>query len=207
MHYTFDQLSAQQAYFLMTQSIIPRPVAWVLSDSGNGSHNLAPFSYFCPVSSLPPMLMFSVGKKPDGTCKDTWVNVEARKYFVVHIASREMANPLTQSSAVLAHGESELALTGLPTCEFEGFALPRLQDCRVAFGCVLDQIVTVGETPQACIFGRLTHAYVADEMITQVEKAGKTREKIHADRIDPLARLGGDEYVTFGEILDIPRPQ
>ena len=66
MNLDFSTLSANQRYHLMTQTIIPRPIAWVLTDSNNGSFNLAPFSYFTAVSSAPPMLMLSVGKKPNG---------------------------------------------------------------------------------------------------------------------------------------------
>ncbi len=77
------ELSANRIYHTMIQTIIPRPVAWVLSDNGKDDcrqsvslteqperFNLAPFSYFTPVSSKPPVLMFSVGKKPNGSPKD-----------------------------------------------------------------------------------------------------------------------------------------
>ena len=74
----FDKLSSSQAYFTMTQAIIPRPIAWVLSDHGNGKLNLAPFSYFNAVCSRPPMQSISIGHKKSGLKKDTWVNIEGR---------------------------------------------------------------------------------------------------------------------------------
>jgi flavin reductase (DIM6/NTAB) family NADH-FMN oxidoreductase RutF len=63
MHLDFSDFTAAQRYHLMTQTIIPRPIAWALTDSDNGSYNLAPFSYFTAVSSEPALLMLSVGKK------------------------------------------------------------------------------------------------------------------------------------------------
>jgi flavin reductase (DIM6/NTAB) family NADH-FMN oxidoreductase RutF len=65
-----------------------------LSENENGGFNLAPFSYFNAVSSDPPLLMLSVGKKPDGSPKDTRVNIEQRSRFVIHIAHRELVDPL-----------------------------------------------------------------------------------------------------------------
>ena len=56
-----SEFSRPDAYFAMTQTVLPRPVAWVLSENENGSYNLAPYSFFNAVSSDPPLLMFSVG--------------------------------------------------------------------------------------------------------------------------------------------------
>ncbi|HCH70255.1 MAG TPA: hypothetical protein DE042_07255, partial [Colwellia sp.] len=60
MNLNFSEFSQNQRYHLMTQTIIPRPIAWALTDSNNGQLNLAPFSYFTAVSSAPPILMISV---------------------------------------------------------------------------------------------------------------------------------------------------
>ena len=76
MQLDFSTLSPTQAYHTVIQTLIPRPVAWVLSENDNSSLNIAPFSYFTAVSSEPPILMFSVGKKPsDHQRKDTARNI------------------------------------------------------------------------------------------------------------------------------------
>ena len=62
MYVPLEELSPANAYFLMTQTIIPRPIAWVLSENETGTYNLAPFSYFNAVSSDPAVFMLSVGK-------------------------------------------------------------------------------------------------------------------------------------------------
>jgi len=80
-----DQFEAAQRYYLMSQTLVPRPVAWVLSENATGSYNLAPFSYFNAICSTPPLIMFSIGKKPDGADKDTRRNIIERKRFTVHI--------------------------------------------------------------------------------------------------------------------------
>ena len=204
MYIPFDQLSTDNIYFTMTQIVIPRPVAWVLTDNGNRKFNLAPYSYFNAVCSEPPLILISAGKKPDGSFKDTRINIENRKHFVVHIAHRELAEPMTQTSRTLPHGESELDWVDLKLAEFTGFSLPRLADCRIAMACDLYEIKEVGSLPQSLIFGRVKSVYLDDSVC---EEDARGRLKIHADRVDPIGRLGGSEYVTFGRIISIPRPK
>lgn len=204
MYVDLTQLSANNIYHLMTQSVIPRPIAWVLTESGEDNYNLAPFSYFTAVSSAPPLLMFSVGKKPDGEPKDTTTNVIKNKKMVIHIASSGHSKAVTASAATLAHGESELTANGLETVKFDGFSLPRLKECHIAFGCSLYEIKEIGDVPQALIFAQIEHIYINDEVIELDEKG---RVKVLADKVEPLSRLGGAEYGTLGEIIKNIRPK
>ena len=203
MYFDLAELSPNQAYFTMTQTIVPRPVAWVLSENASGDFNLAPFSYFNAVCSDPPLVMLSIGRKPDGSPKDTRVNIEQRGHFVIHIAHREQAQPMTESSATLDYGDSEVARLGLQTVPFQGFTLPRLKDCRVAFACERYEIREIGNAKQTLLLGLVRAIYVDDAAVTTDAKG---RTKIDATRIDPLGRLGGGEYSTMEGIVNVPRP-
>ncbi len=69
---------AVETYKLMAQTIIPRPIAWIVTEN-DGVINVAPFSYFTGLSSNPPTMIFSVGHKSDGTPKDTLFNLRKNK--------------------------------------------------------------------------------------------------------------------------------
>mgnify|MGYP000402385380 FL=1 len=204
MNLNFSDFSANQRYHLMTQTIIPRPIAWVLTDSNNDSYNLAPFSYFTAVSSAPPILMLSVGKKPNGDNKDTLTNIISNEKMVIHIASQQHANLVTQTSQTLAHGESELIHNKIETTDFADFSLPRLAHCDIAYGCELYEIKELGDVPQSLIFIEVKQVYISDKVADIDEKQ---RIKVHADRIKPLARLGGGEYATINEPFNVVRPK
>lgn len=204
MNLNFSEFSANQRYHLMTQTIIPRPIAWALTDSSNGSFNLAPFSYFTAVSSAPPILMISVGNKPNGDKKDTLVNITNNPKMVIHIASAQDAPVVTQTAETLPHGESELTKSALETVEFENFSLPRLAQCDIAYGCELYEIKEIGNLPQSLIFVEVKQIYINDDVI---ELDGKQRIKVHADKVNPLARLGGGEYATVNKPFSITRPK
>lgn len=198
-----DKLTPTQTYFTMIQTLIPRPIAWVLSENADGGLNLAPFSYFTAVSSSPPLIMISTGRKPDGGPKDTRVNVEQRDDFVVMIPHRELLEAMNESSMSLPAGASEVSKLGLETVPLEGSRLPRLADCRVAYACRRFEILEMGNAPQALLFGQVSAIYVDDAI---VDTDAKGRQKIHADRLDPVCRLGAGEYGLLGELRQLARP-
>ncbi|MDY0002465.1 MAG: flavin reductase family protein, partial [Polyangia bacterium] len=116
-------LSPNQVYFTLTQALVPRPIAWVLSENPDGGLNLAPFSYFTAISSDPPLVLISTSRKPTGEPKDTRVNIEAREDFVVMIPHRELLEEMNSSSATFPFGVSEVEALGLSTVPFEGSRL------------------------------------------------------------------------------------
>lgn len=207
MQFNFDELSANQIYHTMIQTIIPRPIAWVLSENESGNFNVAPFSYFTAVASDPALLMFSIGKKlaADNTedNKDTLKNIQSRKEFVVHIAHAELVNELNTSAANLAYGESELDSAGLNTASLEGFRLPRIAEAKIAFACSLYEIKEIGNKPMSLVFGEIRSAYICDSI---VEQQGN-RHNINANDLNPLARLGGNDYTSINQAFTVDRPK
>ncbi|MDA1065532.1 MAG: flavin reductase family protein [Verrucomicrobia bacterium] len=181
---------------------MPRPVAWVLSQNANGSHNLAPFSFFNGVCGTPPIVSIAAGRKEDGSQKDTWKNIEERSDFVIHIPHREMAEAVSGSAASLDEGISEVDFLKLETEPVEGWPLPRLKDPRIAFLCERFAIHEVGEGPRGLILGKVLAAYINDGIAT----TKNNRLKIDAKALDPIARLGGNDYSTIGDIITVVRP-
>jgi flavin reductase (DIM6/NTAB) family NADH-FMN oxidoreductase RutF len=111
--------------------------------------------------------------------------------------------PLNDSSAVYSAGVSEVDELGLKLIELKGSRLPRVADCPLAMACELHEIHPMGEVPQALIFGRINSIYV-DDAVCGVDAKG--RFKVHADKLDPLARLGIGEYSSFGEVMPLAGP-
>ncbi|RJG49893.1 flavin reductase family protein [Motilimonas pumila] len=203
-----EALSANQIYHLMTQTVIPRPIAWVLTDSSpageeQGNYNLAPFSYFTPICSAPPLLLFSVGKKPNGDIKDTTRNVKAHGKMVVHIAATASSEAMTASAATLDHGESEVAVNNIALVDFADFDLPRVADCPIAFGCSLYQLQEIGDTPQSLIIAEIEQVHIDPSVIDP----STDRLKVDALKVDPIARLGGGEYSSLAETFAVQRPK
>ncbi|RUM33945.1 MAG: flavin reductase family protein [Desulfobulbus sp.] len=191
-------------YSTMAQTIMPRPIAWVLSENEGGSYNLAPFSYFAPICSDPPLVMISVSKKPDGSLKDTRANIIDRDNFVLHIPSWEQLEPMNSSAATLDAGVSEVDELGIELTEFPGSPLPRIKESRVAMACSLFEVKEIGNGPYAMIIGRIHHIYILDEAIVE-----QTEEsiRISPSTLNPVGRLGGPQYTELGRIVTLARPK
>jgi flavin reductase (DIM6/NTAB) family NADH-FMN oxidoreductase RutF len=196
MQIDLSSLSSGNVYHLMTQTVIPRPIAWVLTDDGTGRLNVAPFSYFTAVSSQPPVLLISVGKRPDGTAKDTHRNAAETGRFVVHIAHSGLLDCVNDTAAPYAPDVSEIDALGLATAQEPSWPLPRLIGPRVAYSCAVHRIDTLGT--QSLVFGQIEHMWIDDAVATTDARG---RLKISASAVDPLSRLGAAEYSSLGPIL------
>jgi flavin reductase (DIM6/NTAB) family NADH-FMN oxidoreductase RutF len=204
----FQQQSASNRYHIMTQTIIPRPIAWVLSEN-KGQHtasdqqyNLAPFSFFNAICSDPPLLMLSIGKKSDGSPKDTRENLLSGRDFVIHIATTAQADVLSESSAERPYGESEVTASQLGLADFHGCPLPRLQHCTVAYHCKLYDVHTIGPNEQTIIYAEVCQLYIEDDAVEEENN----RFMIDAQKIDPLLRLGANQYASMGKPFSLKRP-
>ncbi len=203
MQITFNDISPNQRYHLLTQTVIPRPIAWVLSENSDSSYNLAPFSFFNAMCSDPPLLVMSIGKKEGGERKDTAINLLSGREFVVHIASAAQAETLTQTAATLDYGDSELDSTQLALAEFEGSPVPRLADCDIAYHCRLYEHHLVGPAEQAFIYAEVISLYLS-ENVADID--GK-RISVDANKVDPLARLGAAQYAGITSAFKVARPK
>ena len=79
-----DQLTAKEKYKILIGSVIPRPIAFVTTQSDEGVVNLAPFSYFNMVTYRPPVLSIAV-QRVEGHIKDTARNIIANKQAGVQV--------------------------------------------------------------------------------------------------------------------------
>jgi flavin reductase (DIM6/NTAB) family NADH-FMN oxidoreductase RutF len=196
------QHSSDQNYFTLIQTVVPRPIAWVLSDNGNGSYNLAPFSFFNAIASEPPLIMLSVGWKDEAVRKDTWVNIDERRDFVVHIPSVGQMKDVVNSSATLAHGVSEVELLNLSVEKMEGQRLPKVAGPKIALFCEKYRIEEIGGEQQGLILGKVNQIWYSDDIV----KVKDGRMSIDPKGLGPLARLGGSSYASLGEVLYMKRP-
>ena len=190
-------------YHWMTQAVIPRPVAWILTENDDGGFNIAPFSYFNAVCSAPPLIGISIAHKPDGAPKDTLYNIRARGRLVVHIATAAQLAALNQSSANLDYGDSEIAQLNL---KMETFGdMNKIADCPLAMLCCLHKEIALDdEHTQHLLLAEVQLLYAADSVLTT---DAKDRPLIDAQKVAPIARLAAGNYARLGDIVSLQRPE
>ncbi len=136
----YSDLDTATRYKLMSQSVVPRPIAWVVSESA-GRVNVAPFSYFTPLSSQPPVVALSVGHKKDGTPKDTLYNLTATRKATICTVSEAHLKKMHLSGTSHPIEESEAAVYDIPTERVRADYPPIITGCDSALFCTLYQTV------------------------------------------------------------------
>ena len=189
----FKEKTAPERYHLMASSVIPRPIAWIATQGE--VLNIAPFSYFTPLSSEPATLIVSIGHRADGTEKDTLRNLRETKKCVVCIVDEEHFEAMHFSSKGLDASQSEIEVFNIPTQDvIDGFP-PMPQGIKIAFFCEYRQEVELKGSKTIPIIVEIKHLYLDNEIITD-------KEKISLE-FSSIARVGRG-YVKLDEALDAP---
>jgi flavin reductase (DIM6/NTAB) family NADH-FMN oxidoreductase RutF len=179
------------AYKLLTAIVVPRPIAWVSSLSADGVVNLAPHSFYTVSCARPPIVQFtSVGSK------DTLRNVLDTGEFVVNLAYGPLIEAVNNSSAAFAHDESEPARLGITMAPSDVVAPPRVKDSPASIECTLHSTHELGNS--TIVLGNVVAISVADDVLVDGHP--------EYDQLDPLARLGKDEWGTHAQVVSIKRP-
>jgi flavin reductase (DIM6/NTAB) family NADH-FMN oxidoreductase RutF len=200
MEIDLSTLESRAAHDLLASAIIPRPIAWICSINAGGQINLAPFSFFSGVTWRPATVCVSIVNRPDGTRKDTIRNIEETGSFVVNMVSQDLAMRMVETAATLPHGVNEALEAKVPLVPSTKVKAPRVRESRVAFECVLDRIVTVGQGACAgnLVLGSILLVHVRDDILED----GKT---IDPARFDVIGRLsGGTRYCTMQSAFEMP---
>lgn len=189
----FKEKTATERYFLIANTVVPRPIAWIATQGE--VLNLAPFSYFTPLSSEPPTLIVSIGHRPDGTPKDTLRNLRDTKRCAITIIDETHFEAMHLSSKDLGPLESEAEAFGIATREvIEGYP-PVPEGIKVAFFCDYLQEVELQNSKTIPVIVEIKHLYLDDQIITDKEKF-----KIECDVI---ARVGRG-YAMLDQNLKAP---
>jgi flavin reductase (DIM6/NTAB) family NADH-FMN oxidoreductase RutF len=179
-------------YRLMTAVVVPRPIAWVTSLSTAGVVNLAPLSFYTVACARPPIVQFtSVGDK------DTLRNVVDTGEFVVNLAYGPLLEAVNNTSAAFDHHESEPAELGITMEPSLEVSPPRVRDSPVSIECTLHSTNELGNS--TVVLGDVVLITVADQVLVDGHP--------EYDLLDPLSRLGKDEWGVHAHVTSVRRPR
>lgn len=184
-----------QIYHLMASSVIPRPIAWIVTHNEDNTLNLAPFSYFTPLGSNPATLVVSIGHKANGEIKDTLRNLRRTNQCTICIASPAFMNDLHQSSAPMEYGNSECEKLGIKMKTINESFPPIVEGVPTAFFCKYHSTVELdGKTIPTIV--EIKEQYLDENAVS--EKEGR-----YAIDFEPLMRIAR-EYGTLGKRIKTP---
>ena len=193
-----------EMYFLLRDSVVPRPIAWVSTVSADGASNIAPFSFFNVVCPSPPVLGFSCGPRGDNHAgdwipKDTYANIVATREFVVNIVPEALMDEMVKTAADLAPGDSEFHYAGLREAPSSLVKPPRVAGAPVAYECRLHDILDMGANKW--IMGTVQHVHIDESVYVGRKGAQDHRiDLLQSVQTRPVGRLGRANYVRLREV-------
>jgi flavin reductase (DIM6/NTAB) family NADH-FMN oxidoreductase RutF len=203
-----SDLSHNELYGILLNTVAPRPIAWVSTASSSGQLNLAPFSFFNVVCVDPPLLAFAPGlrrpKQPEsgqGEAKDTLQNIRATGEFVVNVVTYELAEAMNVTSGEYDASVNEFDLAKLTPQASTIVRPPRVAESPVAFECRLHQILDFSSAPTSgsLVIGRIVTIHIHDSHL----KDGV----LDRNSLDLIGRMGGIQYTRTTQRFDMVRPK
>jgi len=186
--------TVNESYKLMAQTIIPRPIAWVVTED-EGIVNIAPFSYFIGLSSDPASVLVSVGHKADGTPKDTLANIRKHKKCTICMVQENDLEKMHLSSKGLDKEVSEAEMFNIETVFLTDGYPPMIKGVPSAYFCELNQEIDLGGGSTIPLVLNVKQIFVDDEVITNKERL--------TIAFKPVARIG-KSYAFLGEDIEAP---
>lgn len=197
-----SSLSERQIYNFMMSSILPRPISWISTIDSDGQSNLAPFSYFMGVCSIPMTVMFCPKVGPlDRVKNDTLLNLEQVPEFVVHIVNTGNVEAANLCGTALPRGHSEFELCNATPLRSNRVRPPRVKESPVAFECTVRDIHEISDQPGGgwIVVGNVELIHVEDAILDP------ETFRLDLRQLAPVARLGGPDFLRSTDTFSLQR--
>ncbi len=200
MLFDFDKISVLDRYKLLTSTVVPRPIAWVVSHDENGVLNAAPFSFFNVFSAEPPVMVIGIGGRKPGDAKDTGANIRVTGEFVINLVNYDLAQAMNITAIDFPPDIDELKAAGLTTVPSTRIKVPRIAESPVAFECERFQTIEIAND-RALVMARIVAIHVADAYVMNQERC-----YIDTPKLDLIGRMhGGGGYSTTRDLFEMKR--
>ena len=179
--------------------IVPRPIGWISTISGDGVVNLAPYSFFNGVASGPAVVMFCPG---GAARKDSLRNVQETGEFVVNVATDGQREQMNETSAVVGPEVDEFTLAGLETLPSRVVGPPRVAGAPAHMECRHLQTITLPsdnpQSPNHMVLGLVVGIHIDEAILTD--------GMVDMAKFRPIARLGYMDYTVVENVFTMLRP-
>lgn len=202
----FLEVSQKLPKGLFKACVIPRPIAWISSVSSEGTHNLAPFSYFNIISDDPPMIMFSTtGSHISGGSKDTLHNVEETGEFTINLVTFSSSEAMNISSMDFVRNIDEFETTNVAHVEGNLVKSRRVKESPISLECIYHQSVQLpvphgSDLINRMVIGTVVGIHVNPNILT-------SDNRIDINKVNLIARLGYNSFAKITEDFEMKRPE
>lgn len=201
VYYDTSKLDWKTCYKLLASTVVPRPIAWVVSTNEDGSSNAAPFSFFNYFAGFPPVVCIGMTTRASGPC-DSLINIRRTGEFVINLVTEDLVGAMTTTAIEFPPGVSEIEEAGLHTVPSTMVQVPRIEASPVALECKLTELKDVLGNTGFLVLGCVVGIHVADEALIDAARCCVDTAKLKlVGRMESPAC-----YVHTGDRFTMPTP-
>jgi flavin reductase (DIM6/NTAB) family NADH-FMN oxidoreductase RutF len=145
-------------------------------------------SFFNVFSQDPPIVILGIQAKPDGTPKDTLVNIRETGEFVVNLCDLSIAQQMVDCGINFPRGVDEVEKSGLSLAPSLQVRPGRVHESPCSMECRLFQSIEF--LRRSIVLGEVVQMNVRDDCLDA--EAHYVRPEIY----QPIARLHADNYIV-----------
>jgi flavin reductase (DIM6/NTAB) family NADH-FMN oxidoreductase RutF len=200
VRFDLDKVDSATAYRLLAATVVPRPIAWVVTQGAQGSINAAPFSFFNVMGHNPPTVALGLLGDPTRGFKDTARNIIDTGEFVINLVPERLVEKMNLTAIDAPASINELELADLQTSPSTHVKPPRIAESPVAFECVTHTAIETGPR-QTIIIGRVLAVHVNNALVKDA-----ARGHLYIEKLDLVGRMFGSSYTRTNDTFDLVRP-
>jgi flavin reductase (DIM6/NTAB) family NADH-FMN oxidoreductase RutF len=178
--------------------VAPRPIGWISTLDQQGRPNLAPYSFFNAMSTLPHMVGFT-----SVNMKHSMFNAKASGEFVYNLVHLPLLDAMNQTSLVLEAGVSEFDVAGIEMAPCRVVKAPRVAASPAALECKVVNFLEFND-----IDGNLTDRYliVGQVVGVHIDECYIKDGRFDIVSVQPVARCGYRDYSVVSEVVEVMPP-
>ena len=197
-------VKTSQLHAYLLGSVAPRPICFASTIDSEGNMNLSPFSFFNVFGSKPAILVFSPARRVrDNTIKHTLENVQEMKEVVINIVNYNIVQQMNLASCEYPKDVNEFTKAGFTPIASEMVKPFRVKESPVQLECKVLQVIETGQEGGAgnLVICEMVCMHIDDEVLN-------ANGQIDPDKIDLVARMGGDYYcrASGSAVFTVPKP-
>ncbi len=184
-----EDFTKKQRHQYILGTVNPRPICFASTLNQSGQPNLAPYSFFNIFSSTPPIFIFSISNRRDGSMKDTLQNARDTGEVVINLVNYSMARQMAICGVEYDAGINEFEKSGFTPLPSEMVKPFRVKESPVQFECKVLEIKTFDDKPGAA------NLIIAEAVLIHLdENILAPDDTIDPNVLDMVGRLGNFNY-------------
>lgn len=198
------EVKTAQLHGYLLSAIAPRPICFASTIDRDGNPNLSPFSFFNVFGAKPPILIFSPARRVrDNTIKHTLENVYATNEVVINVVNYNIVQQMSLASCEYPKRVSEFEKAGFTPVKSDMVGPFRVKESPVQLECKVLKVVETGDE------GGAGNLVICEVLCMHIDDAVLDADgKIDPNKIDLVARMGGDVYcrASGSSLFEVPKP-